>query len=389
MGENISQVKKDLGLILHLNSKLDYSNTNQVQDVHNGALQKQLFQSSLGQKFITKLEYILMGSDDRSCIFCGKPSDNPGIICSSCLAKYQPKDEASPTSKLDTIPKEEPIQEIELSQDIEHSASDDFVIPDMETISEQPDELAIDTLSDQPDEIELSLDEIPTDLIREKPKRRKKKKHKFKPNPKGFVIVGIVLAMIISLTFLIGIHILCAILLLLSIAFLIYASAKNGPKKFAGSLVILFLVATIATNVLYFILNRASDMLDYIGTSKEEVFEDYNPDNFYEEYKGLTNEKTVEKGKAALLLNNDKVSYVVLTGTTEPDVVLAGLHIGSPQKEIEGAMARLNAKYIEEYSIPNNLLCYRFNYKGKNMQIVIKLGAGMISGVTCGSDDIR
>lgn len=100
MDENKEVLKKDLQIILQLNSKMNYTNVDAVKKLYTAITEKGIFHSSLGQRYTKKLERIIAGKDNNTCIFCGKDSTVGKIICNACLDKIStPKTE----KKEDTI----------------------------------------------------------------------------------------------------------------------------------------------------------------------------------------------------------------------------------------------------------------------------------------------
>ncbi|MBD5445293.1 MAG: PrsW family intramembrane metalloprotease [Lachnospiraceae bacterium] len=53
-------------------------------------IEKQLFKTVLGQKYLVRLEQIIDGTENSySCVLCGKDLDNSTLVCSGCLEKYK------------------------------------------------------------------------------------------------------------------------------------------------------------------------------------------------------------------------------------------------------------------------------------------------------------
>lgn len=104
MEENKEALKQDLELVIKLNGQLDYSNISSVKELCASIGEQKLLNTSAGQKYIKKLKQILEGSDDNSCIFCGKPSRENSVICEACLAKELPNRNLN-TVKADDISK--------------------------------------------------------------------------------------------------------------------------------------------------------------------------------------------------------------------------------------------------------------------------------------------
>ena len=86
---NRELMKKDLAYILQLNKKINYDNITEVKKARNMVLQKNLFKTPLGQKYIRRLEQISSGITSDKCVLCGNDLDNSSLICTQCLSKYK------------------------------------------------------------------------------------------------------------------------------------------------------------------------------------------------------------------------------------------------------------------------------------------------------------
>lgn len=87
---NQELIKKDLTYIIQLNTKTNYKNSAEVQRTHNFALQKNLFKTTLGQRYMKRLEQIIDGTaTSNNCVLCNKVLDNSSLVCTSCLTKYK------------------------------------------------------------------------------------------------------------------------------------------------------------------------------------------------------------------------------------------------------------------------------------------------------------
>ena len=92
-------IKRDLSLILQLNAKLHYNNKEELKMTYNMLQQKNAFKTALGQKYLRRLAQIVNGiNTSQQCILCGNNLDNPSVICTNCLKKYQknPSQEKTP-----------------------------------------------------------------------------------------------------------------------------------------------------------------------------------------------------------------------------------------------------------------------------------------------------
>lgn len=90
MDDDKIQMKKDLALILKIDKKMNYSDIGNVQKIHDEIVQKDLFQTALGTRYVRKLEKIATGTSTNQCLFCGKsiPKPNNTVLCDECLKKF-------------------------------------------------------------------------------------------------------------------------------------------------------------------------------------------------------------------------------------------------------------------------------------------------------------
>lgn len=87
---NLKFIKKDITYILQLNNQIQYHNKKEVKRAHDMVIEKQLFKTVLGQKYLVRLEQIIDGTENSySCVLCGKDLDNSTLVCSGCLEKYK------------------------------------------------------------------------------------------------------------------------------------------------------------------------------------------------------------------------------------------------------------------------------------------------------------
>lgn len=101
MDENKELLKKDLQIILQLDAKMNYANIDAVKKVYTHIVEKDIFHSSLGQRYSKKLEGIISGKNTNTCVFCSKDLSGGRIICSNCLDKLAHTDSRK---KEETVP---------------------------------------------------------------------------------------------------------------------------------------------------------------------------------------------------------------------------------------------------------------------------------------------
>lgn len=125
---NKELVKRDLSLILQLNTKVHYENKAEVKQVYEWILQKRIFQTPLGTAYINKLADIFNEVDDSNqCLLCAADLYNHGVICPNCVEKYsRPKEQKKPEAKrAETVrPQEAGIQEDRADINYQQQVSD-------------------------------------------------------------------------------------------------------------------------------------------------------------------------------------------------------------------------------------------------------------------------
>ena len=86
-----SLMKKDLSIILKINEKMNYADITKVQKVHDEIIQKGMFKTNLGTRYIERLKQIIADIYNDKCIFCGKTIANTEdtVLCDECLKKYE------------------------------------------------------------------------------------------------------------------------------------------------------------------------------------------------------------------------------------------------------------------------------------------------------------
>ncbi|MFU0828915.1 MAG: hypothetical protein ACFWTJ_15535 [Lachnoclostridium sp.] len=89
MTEDKALIKKDLVLILKLDSKLNYEDIGEVKQVHAAAVNRKLFSTSVGQRYLNKLNQIINGIGKEECLFCGGTTNTDSVVCASCLNKLK------------------------------------------------------------------------------------------------------------------------------------------------------------------------------------------------------------------------------------------------------------------------------------------------------------
>lgn len=312
MDENKEALKKDLQIILRLNSKINYTNVDAVKKIYTAITEKDIFHSELGQRYTKKLERIIAGEDDNTCILCSKDSTVGKVICNACLDKISTQKARKKEDTVSTIKN--------VTASVMSKENLDKTKETAQKALNKADE-KLQSFNEKTDASNKFATAI-THLKSFWSKRSKRTK----------VIIVCILA-----------------LLLLGI--------------FVGG-------------------GNDDDMLSYLGTSQEQVFKDYDKNQFYKELNLLTNEGTDTNGKAYITINSGKVTGIMLDSGMYSSLNIAGIHIGDSANDIEKQMNKYNASH-DSNSISGKLEIYHFKFDGKSVQVTFKLSGGIIEHINC------
>lgn len=87
--KNEELVKKELLMILKLNSKLNYQRKEEIKKMHAAIAERKMFTTPLGLKYMKRLEQIGKGEEIlKKCILCAGDLDNHSLICTKCIKKF-------------------------------------------------------------------------------------------------------------------------------------------------------------------------------------------------------------------------------------------------------------------------------------------------------------
>jgi len=92
MDENRKALRKGLQLILQLDAKMKYANISDVKKIHAAIGEKNILHTQLGKRYTLRLQQIVEGTANSTCIFCGKEASLKSVLCATCRAKVQPQE---------------------------------------------------------------------------------------------------------------------------------------------------------------------------------------------------------------------------------------------------------------------------------------------------------
>lgn len=225
MAEDKSLLKKDLMLILKLNSKLHYDDITEVKKVHNVIKQKNMFETSVGQRYIRRLEQIIQGESTDKCLFCGKNGASNSVMCLDCLAKLQPS-RAAKTSEAAEITPETKTSETAETTDVTNTSA----MSKKENVAQEP---------------------------------------KKTDNRKNIIIGSVIVVMVLAVLVAIGLDKIFGALMFISFGVLVYKCIKKKPKKGA-------VIAFVAFLMLFAVFSEDTGSVSSYGEFEEFVRDNEN-----------------------------------------------------------------------------------------------------------------
>lgn len=112
--ESKELIKRDLFLIKKLHEKTDYTKTNNLKDIYNYVISKELLKTNLGQKYRNRLFSLQEGLiEDKACIICGKLCEDNPLVCNQCNHKLLSTKQEQRMENQDKVSKKEQVEEAE------------------------------------------------------------------------------------------------------------------------------------------------------------------------------------------------------------------------------------------------------------------------------------
>lgn len=380
MADEKELMKKDLSLIIQIDSKMHYNDIQNVQKIYEAITQKNMFQTSLGKRYVNKLKQIIQGENTGNCIFCGKSVTNPNntVMCEECSSKFikKPTDTTQATSQNASTLADNTKNKIQ-SGDIKSQAQ------------------SIGRNISENENLQRSK-ECAKEMTRDIKKSMSKNNNSTADNAstsqqsakrKSIVIIGIIaLLIIIAIISVIGIETIFSIATIVSLGYLIYTCVKKKPKKKA---IIVFVVCILLTGIANGFSTgiKSDNVLAYLGTSQEQAYKDYDSSQFREEICYLTNENEKTNGKPWIEIWDGKVSTVILDSGMNSSLNVSGVHIGDSIDDITIAMEKQGAAYDTNGSMSGIMETYNYKYDGTKVQVIFIIKNGIVTRIVCGLED--
>lgn len=304
--KNEELVKKELLMILKLNSKLNYQRKEEIKKMHAAIAERKMFTTPLGLKYMKRLEQIGKGEEIlKKCILCAGDLDNHSLICTKCIKKFhalqfQEKDSEPPRER-----KDRQRQPSETAGQLSGTKNNsDLVSPDKEEKTDK-------------DGQEKSLKES----------LRKKG-----------LILGIFIVALWIINEVIGLGNLFAFCTIVTLCVLIYKCVKKqGKRNTIIALAVFFLLAGLFGDTGS---GKSNDIVDMLGKTEEQVWKEWGkPD------RSIANYSTYDAGYSYLVdVNSGKIVDVDLDEVN--DKTLMGISIGDSEDEVDRIMKKAGADFV-------------------------------------------
>jgi hypothetical protein len=247
--EDKALIKKDMVLILKLDSKLNYKDIGEVKQIHATAVNRKLFSTSEGQRYLNKLNHIINGVGKEGCLFCGGTTNSDSVVCASCLNRLKGMSTNSAPKKPTESNVNKEMQATTFTQNVGSTAQEIS-----QTTDHQKDTFASDPSKEQPSHSGTTAQtNSNTTPIKNK----------------TWKLVGLGVAVIILLIVVasVGLGNIFAFATTIALCVLIYRVVKKLPKR--NTIIVLFFLAVL-TGIFYKEPNQ-NDMDSLMGMDNKEV----------------------------------------------------------------------------------------------------------------------
>lgn len=355
MADDKDLLKKDLIMIAQLNAKIHYDKKDEVKKVHGIILQKNILKTSIGNKYIKRLEQILDGESTQSkCCICENDLDNNSAICKTCLTKIQQfqaqKETVSQSTNTDT----------HQSETFKNSQAQ----TSKENISQSPneDENQTETTNNPHPHNTIKLS---NNILTDKSKTKK------------MIIIGSILIILCIIVASIGLGNIFAFLTFIAICLLIYKIVKKQNKR---NTIIALVILCVLTGIFYKDTS-SNDLVSLMGVDAENIYDIYGEDDFTQSAKGDIFNSGANGDPSIILSGNPlKVYYICLESGSNSSLNVCGIHLGDSEEDVINAMEEINA---EDYNSVNGMLqSYYYEYNSNDLLLMYTINDGIVEMIS-------
>lgn len=304
--KNEELVKKELLMILKLNSKLNYQRKEEIKKMHAAIAERKMFTTPLGLKYMKRLEQIGKGEEIlKKCILCAGDLDNHSLICTKCIKKF-------------------------------HALQ--FQEKDREPVGERTDRQRQSSgTAGQLSGTKNNSDAVSPDKEEKTDKDGQEKSLKESLRKKG-LILGIFIVALWIINEVIGLGNLFAFCTIVTLCVLIYKCIKKqGKRNTIIALAVFFLLAGLFGGTGS---GKSNDVADMLGKTEEQVWKEWGePD------RSSGNISKYDAGYSYVVdVNNGKIWAVDLDEVN--DKTLMGISIGDSEDEVDRIMKKADADFV-------------------------------------------
>lgn len=303
--KNEELVKKELLMILKLNSKLNYQRKEEIKKMHAAIAERKMFTTPLGLKYMKRLEQIGKGEEIlKKCILCAGDLDNHSLICTKCIKKF-------------------------------HALQ--FQEKDREPVGEKKDRQRQSSgTAGQLSGTKNNSDAVSPDREEKTDKDGQEKSLKERLRKKG-LILGIFIVALWIINEVIGLGNLFAFCTIVTLCILIYKCVKKqGKRNTIIALAVFFLLAGLFGDTGG---DKSNDITDMLGKTEEQVWKEWGEPDYLDA--GVW--KAYDEGHS-YIPKGGKVFWVTLDNKNEYET-LKGISIGDSEKEVDKIMKKNGAVF--------------------------------------------
>ncbi len=337
--KNEELVKKELLMILKLNSKLNYQRKEEIKKMHAAIAERKMFTTPLGLKYMKRLEQIGKGEEVlKKCILCAGDLDNHSLICTKCIKKF-------------------------------HALQ--FQEKDREPVGEKKDRQRQSSgTAGQISGTKNNSDAVSPDREEKTDKDGQEKSLKESLRKKG-LILGIFIVALWIINEVIGLGNLFAFCTIVTLCILIYKCVKKqGKRNTIIALAVFFLLAGLFGDTGS---GKSNDVADMLGKTEEQVWKEWGkPDRS----SGIIS--NYDAGYSYMVNNSGKIMGVDLDEVN--DKTLMGISIGDSEDEVDRIMKKAGADFVAI----DSFLGTKIYHTDEGITIRVLFKAGTVSLISAG-----
>ena len=362
MADDKELIRKDLAIILKLDSQIDYSKKDTVEKYYRDITQKELLKTPHGKRYLNRLENIINGNTVHTkCMFCNSQTLGNTMICAACMEKLRKPSAVycrSCGNKMNsgdiTCPacgkdknegykfcahcgKEVPLPGMEILTNNVKNKSIEF--------AEQAAKITKENVQSMAKKGTKLAENLTANTTTAKSRKEKGQKSQ------NIVICIILLLIAAAVAETIGLGEIFAFFAFAALVVLTYKTIKKKPKRNAAIAFVVFLLLSAMTDELGGAKGVPDSIINYIGTKESVVYRtydknDFNVDGLFNNLK--ENEEKNNSGFPHIEIIDGKVYGVIIESGMKSSFHAGGLCIGDTINEMVTCMKKIKAVRNDE-----------------------------------------